>query len=67
MADAVCNALPFSCARLAQTPARQSACSSPRICKLICLDPIHAALRLLYLGQQPQLVLHVVARLMGNH
>jgi len=33
----------------------------------ISFDLIHSALRLLQLGQQPQLILHVVSDLMGNH
>ena len=75
MADAVCNAASISpgsrncfCASawLAQTPAKQSACSSTRPERLDscgCLTPAGPAPP----GQNAEQILHVVADLMGDH
>ena len=58
----------------ATSPARDWPDASKAVClkldpdlQAISVDPIHSSLRLLQPQQQPQLVLHVVADLMGNH
>ena len=59
----------FCCsAWLAQTPAKQSACSSTCTCRWLASRLAPAALlRLLHLGQDAEQVLHVMADLVRDH
>ena len=56
----------FSWARFAQTPARQSACSSTRTCKLLA-SALSIPRWALAPGAKSQLVLDVVTDLVGDH
>src|SRR6266446_4937342 len=65
------NGFPWLCnllfSRFAQTPAKQSACSSTLTCKPIGLGAIHPLLLLLDPGKNSQRILHVMADLVGDH
>jgi hypothetical protein len=56
----------LSSAWCAHTPAKQSACSSTRTCRLLASPSSHTALCRLYLGQDAKQVLHMMANFVGD-